>query len=71
MVFYIKIMCFAGFVQIHVHFTQYQTAPRPDEVDCKDSWNVDISRMNLDTEKIRETYNLQIEIDFLPLLLHR
>jgi len=39
MVFYIKIMCFAGFfhVQIHIHFTQYQTPPRPDEVDCKDS----------------------------------
>ena len=64
--FLYKDYVFRGFFPcpIHVHFTQYQTAPRLDEVDCKDSRNVGIPRMNLDTEKIRETYNLQIEIDF-------
>jgi len=46
--FYIKIMCLI------------QTAPRSDKL--QGSWNIGIPRMDLDTEKIRETHNLYVII---------
>jgi len=51
-------MRFADFLHVQIH--SWNAASRPDEV--QGSRNVDIPRMDLDTEKTRETHNLYIKI---------